>query len=107
MHRRKNIGKVGELPTISENITSTLKNKGTLEKFNVRKIEKCLFTRRFLGAILKKQRFRATGTYDRLIPAAEYFEIERAFLALQNLPGNHSSTRIDHGYDRPGGCKGF
>ena len=40
MHRRKNIGKVGELPTISENITSTLKNKGTLEKFNVRKWKK-------------------------------------------------------------------
>ncbi|CBY22279.1 unnamed protein product [Oikopleura dioica] len=36
IQKHRKTGKVGELPTISENITSTLKNKGTLEKFNER-----------------------------------------------------------------------
>jgi hypothetical protein len=38
IQKHRKTGKVGELPTISENITSTLKNKGTLEKFNVKNL---------------------------------------------------------------------
>ena len=38
IQKHRKTGKVGELPTISENITTTLKNKGTLEKFNVKNL---------------------------------------------------------------------